>query len=53
MIWLLVRMFERRHPGATHPDSRLMTFMRGLAIGALVGATIAGSSIWRRRNRDS
>ena len=30
------------------------TFWRGLSIGALVGAAIAGSTIWeRRRHRDA
>jgi hypothetical protein len=27
------------------------TFMRGLTLGALVGAAIAGSAIWQRRSR--
>jgi hypothetical protein len=27
------------------------TFMRGLAIGALIGAAIAGSTIWTRVHR--
>jgi len=30
-------------------DRRATTFARGLAIGALVGAAIAGSTIWQRR----
>jgi hypothetical protein len=30
-------------------DPRLVGFARGLAIGALVGAAIAGSTIWSRR----
>ena len=29
------------------------TFLRGLTIGALVGAAIAGSAIWRRWRRES
>jgi hypothetical protein len=36
-------------------DTRLATFLRGLVVGALVGAAIAGSAIWRRtgaRRRD-
>jgi transposase len=36
-------------------DPRVATFLRGLVIGALVGAAIAGSAIWRRtgaRRRD-
>ena len=27
------------------------TFMRGLTLGALMGAAIAGSAIWQRRGR--
>jgi hypothetical protein len=30
-------------------NQRASTFARGLAIGALVGAAIAGSTIWQRR----
>lgn len=30
-------------------DERAMTFARGLALGALVGAAVAGSTIWQRR----
>jgi len=30
-------------------DVRASTFARGLALGALVGAAIAGSTIWQRR----
>ena len=33
-------------------DPRLLAFARGLAIGALIGAAIAGSSIWKGRRRD-
>ncbi len=32
------------------PD-RLVRFLRGIGIGALVGAAIAGSRLWRRRRR--
>jgi hypothetical protein len=47
ILWLLVR---RRAP--TGPsDPRLLAFARGLALGALAGAAIAGSSIWSRRER--
>lgn len=28
------------------------TFLRALVLGAFVGAAVAGSAIWRRRNRD-
>jgi hypothetical protein len=31
-------------------DVRATTFARGLALGALVGAAIAGSTIWQRRH---
>jgi hypothetical protein len=35
--------------GATpEADERASTFARGLALGALVGAAIAGSAIWQR-----
>lgn len=30
-------------------QERLSVFLRGLGFGALVGAAIAGSRIWRRR----
>ena len=30
-------------------EQRASTFARGLALGALVGAAIAGSTIWQRR----
>ena len=31
---------------------RMSTFLRGLVLGAFVGAAIAGSAIWRRRRGD-
>jgi hypothetical protein len=31
-------------------DQRATTFARGLALGALVGAAIAGSTMWQRRH---
>ena len=34
-------------------DERASTFARGLALGALVGAAIAGSTIWQRRQARS
>ena len=38
--------------GSTRPtDPRLLAFVRGVAIGALMGAAIAGSSLWNRRRR--
>ena len=35
--------------GGDDDDHRATTFARGLALGALVGAAIAGSTIWQRR----
>jgi hypothetical protein len=32
-------------------DRRLLSFARGLSLGALVGAAIAGSAIWGRLRR--
>ena len=34
---------------AEERDERASTFARGLALGVLVGAAIAGSTIWQRR----
>ena len=34
---------------AAGDDPRAATFVRGLVLGALVGAAIAGSTIWQRR----
>ncbi|HET7702222.1 MAG TPA: hypothetical protein VFK35_02405 [Candidatus Limnocylindrales bacterium] len=34
-------------------DRRASTFARGLALGALVGAAIAGSTIWQRRRANA
>lgn len=34
-------------------DPRLTAFVRGLTLGALVGAAIAGSSLWSRRSRNN
>jgi hypothetical protein len=36
--------------GSRDDDQRATTFARGLALGALVGAAIAGSTIWQRRH---
>jgi hypothetical protein len=36
--------------GDDDDDRRATTFARGLALGALVGAAIAGSTIWQRRH---
>jgi hypothetical protein len=34
-------------------DVRATTFVRGLVLGALVGAAVAGSAIWQRRHARS
>jgi hypothetical protein len=47
---LLRRVLSRGSP-SRDPDPRLQAFVRGAAIGALVGATFAGSSLWRRSGR--
>ena len=41
---------DRRADGGARPDLAPLaaTFLRGLSLGALVGAAIAGSAIWRR-----
>ena len=39
-----------RAVGGPGNDERASTFARGLALGALVGAAIAGSTIWQRRH---
>ena len=39
--------------GDADRDQRASTFARGLALGALVGAAIAGSTIWQRRHAQS
>ena len=41
--------------GGAHDDDdqRATTFARGVALGALVGAAIAGSTIWQRRHARS
>ncbi len=38
-----------RRGGVTGDEPRLAQFLRGVTMGALVGAAIAGSAIWRRR----
>jgi hypothetical protein len=53
MIAELWRFIVRRRTPDPAADPRLMAFARGLALGALVGAAIAGSRIWsgRRKNQ--
>ncbi|HEX5015451.1 MAG TPA: hypothetical protein VFV72_14995 [Candidatus Limnocylindrales bacterium] len=43
---LLDRLIGPTGPGE---DPRAAQFVRGLALGALVGAAVAGSTIWQRR----
>ena len=49
MIRFLLSRLLLRRMGPTGPDVRAVAFARGLTLGALVGAAIAGSSIWKRR----
>jgi hypothetical protein len=46
------KLVERlsRAAEAASDDQRAATFARGLVLGALVGAAIAGSTIWQRRH---
>lgn len=52
----------KRQPAETRPatpdlpsdadaDPRVASFLRGVTIGALVGAAIAGSALWERAQR--
>jgi hypothetical protein len=45
-------LLDRLTGGVSAPgdDPRVAQFVRGLALGALVGAAIAGSTIWQRRH---
>ena len=45
----LLERISRAAGVATGDDDRAATFARGLILGALVGAAIAGSTIWQRR----
>ena len=48
-----VESMVRRLVGAAGDDDRdqrTSTFARGVALGVLVGAAIAGSTIWQRRH---
>lgn len=51
MIRYLLGRFLMRRAERTDPDARAISFTRGLVLGALVGAAIAGSSLWKRRER--
>jgi hypothetical protein len=41
---------KRGNPGpkSRGPDQRALAFARGIAVGALFGAAVAGSRMWRR-----
>ena len=47
-----LEVIVRAVAGGAHDDDdqRASSFARGLALGALVGAAIAGSTIWQRRH---
>ena len=36
---------------ALSDEHNMSTFIRGLTVGALVGAALAGSRVWQRRHR--
>jgi hypothetical protein len=46
----LLERLSRAADIASGDDQRAATFARGLVLGALVGAAIAGSTIWQRRH---
>ncbi len=55
LLHLLVRAAERgpagervQHGRTLLGDHRLLSFVRGLSLGALIGAAIAGSTFWGR-----
>jgi hypothetical protein len=53
MMGNFARALRRQSEAHLPSDPRLVRFARGLAIGALIGAAIAGSTFWmRRRERD-
>ena len=47
---LLTRLTKAAE-AVTGDDQRAATFARGLVLGALVGAAIAGSTLWQRRRQ--
>jgi hypothetical protein len=52
VIGYLLRRLLLSRVDPAEPDARLVSFARGLALGALAGAAIAGSGIWRRWLKD-
>ena len=47
----ILERLSRAAEAVTGDDQRATTFARGLILGALVGAAIAGSTIWQRRRQ--
>ena len=47
----LIARLGQAAEAVTGDDRRATTFARGLVLGALVGAAIAGSTIWQRRRQ--
>lgn len=47
----LITRLSQAAEAVTGDDQRAATFARGLILGALVGAAIAGSTIWQRRRQ--
>jgi hypothetical protein len=47
----LITRLTRAAEAVTGDDQRAATFARGLVLGALVGAAIAGSTLWQRRRQ--
>lgn len=45
-----VKRLVRAAESAMGDDPKAATFVQGLALGALVGAAIAGSTLWQRRH---
>jgi hypothetical protein len=48
--YMLRRILFRR--AESDADPRALAFARGLALGALVGAAVAGSRMWSRLRRE-
>lgn len=48
---LLLTRLTKAADVVTGDDQRAATFARGLVLGALVGAAIAGSTLWQRRRQ--
>ena len=47
----LITRLTKAAEAVTGDDQRAATFGRGLILGALVGAAIAGSTLWQRRRK--